>query len=350
VAGRSQWCTASSGCRHVNRQEILPPEIWSLPAPSCRAHAEELLDAALRETSVWLRLPFAPEAYRSTAGPTTVVALGPLTQLAAALQERPELAPAIERVVVAGDPADRDAWNLARDPAAVRAVRHARVRLQFVAARGRHCSEAWRFEPARRAQHSLADSVLDRCWSSRRRASTTSRLCQQSRRSSPAVPGRAALFAASRSGDVFMPREEVDVGGRLNEIMSRGRQLTQPVVLSDRSVPDVMLQEDVRARRDAIVAANGEDEWFAELLLNELHQHLGAYSILGVKMGLRAAELLNAPRHAMAVVSHAPATQPRAASTTACWPHRFDPGRGLFAASPGRRGPSARASPTTAAA
>ena len=141
-----------------NRQEIpvFASEISSsLPAPSCRAHAEELLDAALPETSVWLRLPFAPEAYRSPAGPTTVVALGPLTQLAAALQERPELAPAIERVVVAGDPADRDAWNLARDPAAVRAVRHAGVRLQFVAARGRAATPgAWREpRPARVAQH-----------------------------------------------------------------------------------------------------------------------------------------------------------------------------------------------------
>ncbi len=136
-----------------------------------------------------------------------------------------------------------------------------------------------------------------------------------------------------------MPREEVDVGGRLAELMSRGRQLTQPVVLSNRSVPDVMLQDDVRARRDAIVAANGEDEWFAELLLNELHQHLGAYSILGVKMGLRAAELLNAPRHAMAVVSHAPATQPESCLNDGLLVGTGStPGRGLFVHEPGAAG------------
>ena len=38
--------------------------------------------------------------------------------------------------------------------------------------------------------------------------------------------------------------------------------------------------------------------------MNELHDHLGAYSIIGVKMGLRAAELLNAPPHGLKVTSH----------------------------------------------
>jgi len=80
----------------------------------------------------------------------------------------------------------------------------------------------------------------------------------------------------------------VDVGARLAELMRRGRQLTLPVVLSNRPIPAEMLQEDVRQRSQSIIAANGEDEWFAMLLLNELHQHLGAYSIVGVKMGLRA--------------------------------------------------------------
>ena len=328
-----------------NRQEIpvFASEISSsLPAPSSRAHAEELLDAALPETSVWLRLPFAPEAYHSPAGPTTVVALGPLTQLAAALQGRPELAPAIERVIVAGDPADRDAWNLARDPAAVRAVRHAGVRLQFVAARGRAATpDAWRElgQPGSRTT-SLGDAFLDRLLAQpAAREHSLGSLAQLHDELAVLFVLEPQLFEASRSGDVFMPLEDADVSGRLAELMRRGRQLTQTVVLSNRSIPDVMLQEDVRARRHAIVAANGEDEWFAELLLNELHQHLGAYSILGVKMGLRAAELLNAPRHAMAVVSHAPATQPESCLNDGLLVGTGStPGRGLFVHEPGAAG------------
>jgi pyrimidine-specific ribonucleoside hydrolase len=100
-----------------------------------------------------------------------------------------------------------------------------------------------------------------------------------------------------------------------------------------------MLQEDVRERRDAIIAANGEDEWFAMLLLNELHAHLGAYSILGVKMGLRAAELLNAPPHSVVVVSRAPATQPVSCLNDGLLVGTGStPGRGLFVHEPGAAG------------
>jgi len=284
-----------------NRQEIqvfASDLAGSAPPPDIRERAEAMVGAALPETSVWLRLPFAPEAYRSPAGPTTVLALGPLTQLAAALERRPGLASAIERVVVAGDPADRESWNLIRDPEAVRSVRRAGVRLQFVAARGRAAKpEAWHLRglPESRST-SLADSFLDRLLAQpAAREHYLESLGQLHDELAVLYLLEPQLFEASRSGDVLMPREGVDVGARIAELMRRGRQLKQPVVLSDRSLPDVMLQEDLRARRDAIVAANGEDEWTAELLLNELHEHLGAYSIIGVKMGLRAAELLNAP-------------------------------------------------------
>lgn len=328
-----------------NRQEIpvFASEISSsLPPPSCRPHAEKLLDAALPETSVWLRLPFAPEAYRADAGPTTVVALGPLTQLAAALQERPELVPAIERVVVAGDPADRDAWNLARDPAAVRAVRHTGVRLQFVAARGRAAKpDAWsgRSEPGSRTT-SIGDALLDRLLAQpAAREHYLQSLDQLHDELALLFVLEPQLFEASRSGDVFMPRDAEDVGGRLGELMRRGRQRKRLVVLSDLPIPDQLLREDVRARRAAILANNGEDEWFAMLLLNELHEHLGAYSILGVKMGLRAAELLNAPPHSVEVVSHAPATQPVSCLNDGLLVGTGStPGRGLFVHEPGAAG------------
>jgi pyrimidine-specific ribonucleoside hydrolase len=216
------------------------------------------------------------------------------------------------------------------------------VRLQFVAPRGRADKPAaWRARglPESRST-SLGDAFLDRLLAqSAAREYYFETLAQLHDELAVLFVVEPQLFEASRSGDVFVPREEVDVGARLAELMRRGRQLTRPVVLSDRSIPDVMLQEDVRARRDDIVAANGEDEWFAMLLLNELHQHLGAYSILGVKMGLRAAELLNAPRHSMAVVSHAPATQPESCFDDGLLAATGStPGRGLFRQEPGQEG------------
>jgi pyrimidine-specific ribonucleoside hydrolase len=120
-------------------------------------------------------------------------------------------------------------------------------------------------------------------------------------------------------------------------LIADGRQDKQRVVFVGGTLPDNIFQQDVRERKAHIIANNGQTEWFAQLLLNELHQHLGAYSIVGVKMGLRAAELLNAPQHAMMVVSHVPPCPPTSCLndgiivSTGC-----TPGRGLFTQAAGR--------------
>ena len=46
-------------------------------------------------------------------------------------------------------------------------------------------------------------------------------------------------------------------------------------------------------------------EWKAAVLTNELHRHLGIYSLIGAKMGVRAREILRAPFDTLKVVSYA---------------------------------------------
>ncbi len=311
-------------------------------APACRERAEALVDAALPETSVWLRLPFAPSAYGVRDGRTTVLALGPLSQLAAALEQDPTLATAIERVVIAADPADLDSWNLARDPKAVKAVRRAGIRLQFVAAReSAPKPTAWNEAgPSIWRTTSVGDAFLERLLAEpearRHYLETLGQLHDELAMLFVIEPG---LFEASGFGDVFTPREGATWALRLAELMRRGRQRKLRVVLVDQPLPADMLQPDIRERRDAIVAANGEDEWFAQLLLNELHEHLGAYSIVGVKMALRAAELLNAPPHAMTILSMTPPTQPVSCLNDGLLVATGStPGRGLFHHQPGPPG------------
>ena len=65
------------------------------------------------------------------------------------------------------------------------------------------------------------------------------------------------------------------------------------------------MQPDVRAWVEKIIAAHGLEEWKATLLTNELHRHLGTYSIIGAKMGIRARELLGAAFDELSVESHA---------------------------------------------
>jgi pyrimidine-specific ribonucleoside hydrolase len=63
------------------------------------------------------------------------------------------------------------------------------------------------------------------------------------------------------------------------------------------------LRADVAAIAAEALARHGEEEWHSILLTNELHRHLGIYSILGAKMGIRARELLGAGLDELEVLS-----------------------------------------------
>jgi len=47
----------------------------------------------------------------------------------------------------------------------------------------------------------------------------------------------------------------------------------------------------------------GHEEWAAIVLTNEVHQHVGIYTILGAKMGVRAREILETPTRAVNVIA-----------------------------------------------
>jgi len=62
-------------------------------------------------------------------------------------------------------------------------------------------------------------------------------------------------------------------------------------------------REDVSQHVKKIIEKYGLEEWKACLLTNELHRHLGIYSLIGAKMGIRAREILEAPFDTLKVVS-----------------------------------------------
>lgn len=61
----------------------------------------------------------------------------------------------------------------------------------------------------------------------------------------------------------------------------------------------------VRPYVSRIIQKHGREEWKAVVLTNELHHHMGLFSIVGAKMGIRAREVLQAPFDAITVVSYA---------------------------------------------
>jgi len=78
-----------------------------------------------------------------------------------------------------------------------------------------------------------------------------------------------------------------------------------PVVLLAYPTHPVEFQPDLRPWVPKIIAMHGLEEWKATVLTNELHRHLGIYSIIGAKMGILAREILNATLDELQVESHA---------------------------------------------
>jgi pyrimidine-specific ribonucleoside hydrolase len=329
---------------YFNRGDVpqyRPMEMPTGIAPECRARVEAVIGAALPDPARAHPRPFTPWAYTVDEHRSTVLALGPLTQLAAALGAEPEIAGGIRRIIVAGDPERSDSWNLVRDPDAVFRVRETGIPMIFVRP-GPHAEKPGVWSPANKrpgGKSSLGASLVERM------VESTAARDHNHNGLSNFHDELAVLYLVMPeafeevSPGIVQPAASADAADAIAELLCAGRQHKDRVVFVDGPLPAEVLQPDVQARREVILANNGPDEWFAQLLLNELHEHLGAYSIIGVKMGLRAAELLNAPQHAMKIVSSAPPTQPVSCLNDGLLVSTGStPGRGLFTHQPGPPG------------
>ncbi len=306
-------------------------------APAFRPFAEESVGRALSGAPSPSHRPFSADAYGG-APKLTMLALGPLTNLAAALKARPEIKDRVERVIVAGALDPKRNWNLAYDAEAWAAVGTSGLRLEFVApglTTGK--PQSWQQgELVIGPGTSIGENFIRRLLAERRtREHYISTWPGFSDELAFLYCADSDLFARGDQAGVVTPRDSQPVLRSFTRCVGEGRQRKQRVVFEDGPLPEATLQPDLRQRRAAIIAKNGEVEWFVELLTSELHDHLGAYSVIGAKMGLRAAELLNAPPHTMKVTSSTAAGPPVSClNDGVIVATGSTPGRGLFTHAP----------------
>lgn len=307
--------------------------------PPFRGFAEQTVRNALPEETTLCHRPFAPDAYTTQGAKTIILALGPLTNLAAALKQEPEIKQGIAEVIVAGSPDVSRSWNAAYDPDALVIVKAFGIPLKFVV-RGPAARkpESWRQGPLDIGQGtSIAEGFLNRLLADpAAREHYTESLDSFHDELAFMFYADPGLFAETTKRNVFAPRDRDGLVGLFKNLISYGRQRKPRVAFVEGTLPDTVLREDLRKRKASIIAQNGRDEWFAQLMVSELHEHLGAYSVIGVKMGLRAAELLNAPQHAMNVLSNTAAHPPASCLNDGLIVSTGStPGRGLFSHVPG---------------
>jgi inosine-uridine nucleoside N-ribohydrolase/formylmethanofuran dehydrogenase subunit E len=71
-----------------------------------------------------------------------------------------------------------------------------------------------------------------------------------------------------------------------------------------------MFNYDVRQIIDSAISRYGREEWKANVMTDEFHGHLGVFSIVGAKMGIRARELLGVGPDELKVITYAGSQPP----------------------------------------
>ncbi len=96
----------------------------------------------------------------------------------------------------------------------------------------------------------------------------------------------------------------------ISDMMS-GSYVSEHNVVFNR-IPDQreMFNYDVRPIVDSAIARYGYDEWKANVMTDEFHGHLGVFSIVGAKMGIKARELFGVGPDELKVVTYAGSRPP----------------------------------------
>ena len=244
--------------------------------------------------------------------------LGPLTNLAEALRLSPEAGDKISRLVYFGAHPDASSpgWNTARDPESARLVFDSGIEI---------CSmslpreELLRFDEAFYGLIKGMRTPTAHLVASIHGSPDVKRLLYQGHfyiwdEMTVVYLNQPSLFQFLPSADHknVMSLDSFKAGG-VRDAYVKLLGLAADFHLSPRhtvilkAFPDhpLLFREDVMPHVEKIIEKYGLEEWKACLLTNEFHRHLGIYSLIGAKMGIRAREILEAPFDRLRVVSFA---------------------------------------------
>ena len=245
----------------------------------------------------------------------TYICLGPLTNLAAVLTQKPGIEQKLNAVYYSGSPPDLAApsWNTARDLEAARKVFASGLRI-FAFGPTPH---PLRLDAGFLKKIESIDTPAARLITVLYRNPRTRQLLgtKHSQLWDDTIP----LYLSDPTLGQFKPRPGTPAiqvlsawdgakarAAYLQLLSAGGGQALAPrktVVLLHYPTKPEEYRQDVRPFVKPIIARHGLEEFKATLLTNELHRHLGTYSILGAKMGLRAREILGAGLDSLTVIS-----------------------------------------------
>ncbi len=97
----------------------------------------------------------------------------------------------------------------------------------------------------------------------------------------------------------------LEIKRRILDILSQQYDYNRYIMFDKFPEDPEIFRSDITPVAREIIEKYGKDEWRICVLTNEMHGHLGIYSIVGAKMGLRAREWFSAGIDQLKVVSYA---------------------------------------------
>jgi pyrimidine-specific ribonucleoside hydrolase len=107
--------------------------------------------------------------------------------------------------------------------------------------------------------------------------------------------------------------EEYDLNGIKEVItdMIKGMYVSEHNIVFNRfPVQREMFNYDIRPIIDSAISRYGYEEWKANVMTDEFHGHLGVFSIVGAKMGIKAREIFGVGHDELVVISDAGSKPP----------------------------------------
>jgi pyrimidine-specific ribonucleoside hydrolase len=248
--------------------------------------------------------------------PCLYLCLGPLTNLADAIKAEPGIKRNISRVVYYGSPVSipEPAWNTNRDLDSAKKAIDSGMRFIFFSGGD---NESLKFDRTFFNKIELLDKPASRLISNLHQSPAVQKLLNSGHfhiwdEMTVIYLNRPEIFRFTVKGPLvsilegFDTPEVYDSYLKLLGFAADSHLLEREIVVLD-SFPtkEEFFKPDLQPMVSKIISKYGMEEWKATVLTNELHRHLGIYSIIGAKMGIYAREILTAPLDGLSVVSMA---------------------------------------------
>lgn len=243
---------------------------------------------------------------------TTIVCLGPLTNIARLIRKDASLTSKIERIVWYNESVEPlKGFNYECDQPAADLIFKTGIRIDVISNLQKEeavldlstdsvCAQA--NTPLSRALHHVYSQPAAR----ERLVHRHFRLCDDLVAIYLTDPELFDMNKTSGSNVRYNRDYGVSAVKEAMEDMIRGSYIFgESVVFNEFPKNRELFTYDVRQIMDSAIVRYGLDEWKANVMTDEFHGHLGVFSIVGAKMGVKARELFNADHDELEVVTYA---------------------------------------------